>query len=127
MRVHVYWNLHKDCYSVRAAEGPHKGRVIAYRDSVALRDARFHVSAKGRARVVANRCKLVHAWIIGTLIDAPLPCAQGRGGFVGVTYNPYRDASFVRRIDGERVSAAAQVVCNTINGKAAVSAERTVS
>ncbi|CAB4165115.1 hypothetical protein UFOVP823_10 [uncultured Caudovirales phage] len=36
MRVFVYWNLHRKLWSVRAAEGPNKGRVIAHRECVYL-------------------------------------------------------------------------------------------
>ena len=30
MRCDVYWNLNRGGYSIRAADGPSKGRVIGY-------------------------------------------------------------------------------------------------
>jgi len=48
MRVEIYWNLHKGCYSIRALEGLSKGRVIAHANKVLLRDVSFHVSEAGK-------------------------------------------------------------------------------
>lgn len=47
MKVFVYYNLHKKCFSVRAMEGEQRGRVIAHRDMISLTDAVFRVSAAG--------------------------------------------------------------------------------
>ncbi|SVD12165.1 uncharacterized protein METZ01_LOCUS365019, partial [marine metagenome] len=41
MRVEVYRNLHKGCFSVRALNGEDKGRVIDHVQSIMLRDATF--------------------------------------------------------------------------------------
>lgn len=68
MIVHVYRNLHRDCLSIVAREGEHKGRVIGYADAVGLLDAHYKVSQSGRCRVLREQKKNVHAVILGELI-----------------------------------------------------------
>lgn len=95
MKVFVYFNLHKNLWSVRALEGPCRGKVIAHRASLMLRDCVFKVSEAGRQRVLRERCKNVHAGVVGTLWDEAVPgdvcCREG------VTYNPYLYSTFVER------------------------------
>ena len=118
MRVSVYFNLHKKLWSVRADEGPEKGRVVAHAEHVALRNARGKVSAAGRAKVLREGRKNVHAFMRGELaglygirwakIDvvtaaledwqmmAPV-CLVGdwREPVRKITYNPYKYETFV--------------------------------
>lgn len=92
MRVFVYFNLHKKLWSVKALEGTQRGRVILHAVDLALADCVFKVSEAGRQRVLRERCKNVHAGVVGTLLDAlpePARCARR------ITYDPYRFSSFV--------------------------------
>jgi hypothetical protein len=93
MRVAVYYNLHRRLFSVKALEGPNKGRVIAHRESVALTDVTFKVREAGRQRVIREGRKNVHAFVIGTLASEAV--GGWRGVWCAVTYNPYRFDSFV--------------------------------
>jgi hypothetical protein len=118
MKVSVYFNLTKKVYSVRSEEGPEKGRVIAHASSLALEDVRFTVRQSGNAKVRAEGQKNVHAFVKGTLMslhstasltDAgeriahKLPDADWLNCFgmaakvegQRITYNPYKDTSFV--------------------------------
>lgn len=93
MKVFVYFNLHRKLWSVKALEGPDKGRVIAHSDAVTLRNAYGKVSAAGRARVLREGRKNVHAGIVGELealhaVELPFYAMQ-------VTYNPRKYESFV--------------------------------
>lgn len=117
MNVEVYFNLHKKCLSVR-----HAGRVIAHLDSIVLDDVRFVVQPAGRARVIAEGKKNVHAFVRGTWVEADnldrlrtLATLDQQA-----TYNPYKYTTFVNRateapvhtasravIDGRKVSYAA--------------------
>lgn len=92
MRVFVYYNLHRKLWSIRAVEGPNKGRVVAHSDTVLLHNAHGKVSQAGRRRVLAEGRKNVHAGIVGTLVHT-----GAEGLFYGhsVTYNPYKYTSFV--------------------------------
>jgi len=122
MRVSVYFNLHKKVWSVRADEGAEKGRVIAHAEHVTLRNARGKVSAAGRAKVLREGRKNVHAFmrgelaglyairwgnpevITGALEDwqtmAPVCLFGARWSPVrNITYNPYKFATFVYKDD----------------------------
>ena len=113
MKVRVYYNLHKSCWSIKAHEGILKGRVIAHADGVKLRDARTVVSQAGRERVIREGKKNVHAFIEGNLVAVESPkwryrfyednCAcymvmfapDVRKFFGGeIRYNPYKVGHF---------------------------------
>ena len=79
MKVFVYFNLHKKCFSIKALEGAMKGRVVAHRDNVLLFHATFKVSQAGRERVLREKRK------------------KERGELV--TYNPYKYTTFVYKDD----------------------------
>ena len=101
MRVEVYWNLHKKCWSVR-----HKGKVIDHAKSVYLQDVQWVVQPGGRDRVRRQGRKNVHAFARGTLLDANtyFDCHLEHSTLdVGVRYNPYLNDCFVTKTLGEPV------------------------
>jgi hypothetical protein len=59
----VYWNLKRDCYSVRF-----KGKVIGHYTSLVAANVRFKVSERGRQRVLAEQRKNVHAFVVADTI-----------------------------------------------------------
>lgn len=96
MRVRVYWNLHKDCYSIIGWEprSSSYGRLIEdrpHREEVWLEDVKFIVQPAGRRRVLKENRKNVHAYLEGQLGVGPAPDV-GEMGFV--TYNPYTMGEF---------------------------------
>ena len=95
MKAFVYWNLHRGLWSVKALEGPNKGRVIARVPEVYLLDAVPKVSEAGRQRVLREKRKNVHAGVVGRIVEY----SQLTGGRP-VSYNPYKGPSFVYRDDG---------------------------
>ena len=102
MKVFVYFNLHKKCFSIKALEGAMKGRVVAHRDNVLLFHATFKVSQAGRERVLREKRKNVHAGVCGTWHDSgtdnvTLSSVKERGEVV--TYNPYKYTTFVYKDD----------------------------
>jgi hypothetical protein len=98
--VDVYYNLHKKCLSVRDVA---TRRVDQHVDHIALQNAKFHVSASGRARVLKERRKNVHAWVRGYVASESAECSTQ------VTYNPYKYASFVTKSDEKPVVCAEHV------------------
>ena len=96
MKVFVYWNLHKQVWSVKALEGKDKGRVIHHAQNVTLSDCTFKVSEAGRQRVLREKRKNVHAGVVGQLgrINVPLSYMPQ---MTAVTYNPYKYETFVRK------------------------------
>lgn len=100
MKVFIYFNLHKRVFSVKAMEGENKGRVIAHREQALVNNAHFRVSQAGRARVLREKKKNVHAGVYGTWVDVVndelvrTTQAITEGGH-SVRYNPYKYDSFV--------------------------------
>lgn len=98
LRVFVYFNLHKKCWSVRALEGDCKGCVVSHADVVYLRDASPKVLESGRQRVLREKQKNVHAGIIGYIV---LPQDFEGDSDKSITYNPYKYKSFVYKENEE--------------------------
>lgn len=86
MRVFVYYNLHKKCWSIKALSGNQKGRVVAHADAVELKDCEFKVSEAGRQRVIREKRKNVHAGVAGTLVA--YDGHKTKAGFVSDQYMP---------------------------------------
>ena len=111
MRVFVYFNLHKKCFSIKALEGDRKGRVIAHSDTVVLEGCKLLVSEAGRQRVLREKRKNVHAGVSGTWINYCTNRADNAFDFISmigrqVTYNPYKYDSFVIKATEQSVDKA---------------------
>ncbi len=89
MKVDVYWNLHKNCFSVR-----HKGKVIDHVQCITLHNVEFVVQPAGNARVRATKRKNVHAFARGHIIHyRQLDMSKMHQNYA--TYNPYKYTTFV--------------------------------
>jgi hypothetical protein len=98
LKVFCYFNLHRKCFSIKALEGPNKGRVVAHSDKVLLSDGVFKVSEAGRQRVLRERKKNVHAGVVGQWVgslDDELTIERIVYNGTPITYNPYKYDSFV--------------------------------
>ncbi len=93
-------NLHLDLWSLRV-----RGRVVGYTDGLTLRDVTFRVSEVGRQRVLRERKKNVHAYVVGTLIESG-GCRLPEPGWIRVTYNPYKGNYFYEAESGKEVKEA---------------------
>jgi hypothetical protein len=101
-------------WSIKALEGPDKGKVIDRRERVLLSDVEGKVSEAGRQRVLRERRKNVHAGIVGTLRDeprdfSPIGRIAAEVASIGdvVTYNPVKYKSFVHAVDESRFEGSA--------------------
>ena len=100
MRVDVYWNLHKKCWSVR-----HKGKVIDHRQIVHLVDVTWVVQPAGNARVRREKRKNVHAFARGTWIQDDMTHFYGDIATRNrATYNPYENTTFMRGFKGKTLT-----------------------
>lgn len=88
MKVRVYRNLHKRCFSVQDYK---TRKVIFHTESVAIDNPEFKVYQSGRNRVLREKRKNVHAYIVGELGLAP----ESLDGFSPVYYNPYKAEQFM--------------------------------
>jgi len=109
-KVFVYYNLHKHKWSVKDVK---TGRVIGHYYDVSLYNAKFKVSEAGRARVLKEKRKNVHAGVEGYLTKDVL--ARKMDGTIlwesqserhAVTYNPYKYDTFVTVADEEPIHKA---------------------
>ena len=120
LRCFVYFNLHKKCFSVKALEGPNKGRVVFHADAVYMEDCTFKVSEAGRRRVLRDQRKNVHAGVVGVVRYFPRSerefdafrdhCFMKSEDFTGVKYNPYKYRTFVKA-DNPAVPVASADMC----------------
>ena len=116
VRVAVYFNLHKKVFSVKALQGPHKGRVVAHVARVTLRDAAFKVNESGRQRVLREKRKNVHAYVTGYISGVPFYDANWIGArqILTVSYNPFRAGHFHAACFPERAVRSAALAHLTL-------------
>lgn len=101
MKVKVYFNLHKKVWSVMDYQTK---RVIAHMSEVNLIDATFKVSQAGRNRVLREKKKNVHAFVVGYLVDS-----HQNKHFSQAYYNPYKVSTFVDKDTMEAISNSSAV------------------
>ena len=112
--VKVYWNLHRDCYSIQQ-----DGLVVAHADMIDLRSVTFKVNEAGRQRVLKEGRKNVHAFVVGYLDDKPC-----RYWDIKIVYNPYKYDSFrLWTDDSVTVREADAVILRKRNGRGEILAE----
>lgn len=109
MKVAVYFNLHKKTFSVKALQGDNKGRVIMHSDTIHLENVQFKVSEAGRQRVLREKRKNVHAYVVGELVSTEAKAVCGEL----ITYNPYLYTTFVTAFNKTPIksSKAAYLLC----------------
>ena len=102
-RVAVYKNLHRGAWSVRAIDGPFKGKVVAHAERVGLVHAHMHVNERAQRRIAAGAAREVHAWVIGTLGNVVLTAPTR------LTYRPHQRPGFFLADTGSAVWTAPAV------------------
>ncbi len=106
MKVSVYYNLHKKCLSVRSNERETYGKVIRHCELIMLKNVKFIVSKSGRARVLKEKRKNVHAFVRGEITDY----VPGNLTSINVTYNPYKYSTFIERFTETPIYEADYVI-----------------
>jgi hypothetical protein len=96
--VRVYKNLNNGLWSVCHPKS--SGRLIGHSSEVLLVKAVCHVSAAGRARVLREQRKNVHAWIEGILTDV-----DSDEYLHAISYNPYAFEHFFKVKDKSKVES----------------------
>jgi hypothetical protein len=102
--VRIYWNLHKECYSVQTKKPVafydagdtlrvrNEWRVAGHADRFAVNNAEFKVSLAGNQRVRDEGKKNVHAFITGNWTDGWNPYPKD---WEPARYNPHKLTTFV--------------------------------
>ena len=87
---YVYRNLHRQCWGIRL-----RGKVVDHAHEVWIRHAEFKVFETGRQRVIREKRKNVHAFVVGAFsLDPCVAEILDMGNPVRVSYNPYTTGSF---------------------------------
>lgn len=110
-KVKVYFNLHKKCYSVKDMK---TGLVVAHTSQVVLTGTQYKVSQKGRERVLREKRKNVHAYVIGTFdgvmtgykTEEDIASQYLREGY----YNPYKTETFIDKATGSKLEKSSITV-----------------
>ena len=103
--VRAYWNIHKGMYSLQDYK---TNRVIDRTNDVFLTNPSFVVRQGGRKRVIVEGKKNVHAFAVGyrpykfTAEEWDDYYYSGKT-WRNVTYNPYKNTTFVYEDTGETV------------------------
>jgi hypothetical protein len=110
MKARVYRNLRKKAYSVQNIK---TRLVVGVHPEVLMYDATFKVSEAGRQRVIREKQKNVHAFVVGTV--SPLGPRGAlvlvpKDRIVKVSYNPYKFGHFYATDTGLPVLSA-DIVC----------------
>ena len=121
-KIEVYRNLHKNCFSVR-----HKGKVVDYLyddEQLALTNVKFVVQPAGRAKVLRENKKNVHAFVRGVYVGfigfRSGPYDRERDemyfgkfedlDFYAVSYNPYKSDKFVVKETGKPIESNSEAL-----------------
>lgn len=106
MKVYVYYNLHKSCWSVKSYE---TGKVIFHTQEIRLKNVEFRVRKGGQRRVRESGSKNVHAFVIGeidTLKDKIDKVNK-------IYYNPYETDTFIIKDSKQEIFNAAYAILTT--------------
>jgi len=114
MKVEVYYNLHKNLFSVKSRQGDDYGKVFKHTPREVIVSPTFAVRQSGRLRVLKENKKNVHAFVRGHIVlDQILPSGKSRL----VKYDPYKYDSFVFSDTEEPIKFADLAILNCNNGK----------
>jgi len=83
------------------------GLVVDHAEAVTISNAKFVVRPAGRAKVLAEKRKNVHAFVVGELTRlgyANEPLAER------ISYNPYKAGHFIKAVTGDKVDKASLVM-----------------
>lgn len=101
-KVKVYRNLNNGLLSIVDTS---TDLVLGYCEAIQLFNVTFKVSQKGRERVLKEKRKNVHAYVLGYVEDT----VNGFNATSEATYNPYKYESFVDVKTKEEISQAHKV------------------
>lgn len=111
MRVKVYRNLRDKCYSILGTNG----RLLGHTQNIYLEDVKFVVRPAGRARVLKEGRKNVHAFVCGEWIPQPTHIIEAMEVGMRISYNPYISNSFFNTFENIPITKA-NAVALTPNG-----------
>ena len=113
-KIEIYFNLHKKTWSVRQS-----GKVVQHTNFICVREPQYVVRQTGKEKVRREKRKNVHAFVRGYVEDR-LPVFPSKSAFV--TYNPYKNDSFVNRNTDNAICSSPFAALEIVNKKPLVEA-----
>jgi hypothetical protein len=114
MTYKIYRNLHKNCFSVLKYNKAKKGfRLHTHVDEALLIDVTTKVSDAGRQRVLREKSKNVHAFILANdfiPIESWPDNLTPQVNADELYYNPYTTDQFINKTNGQVVRNHARVL-----------------
>lgn len=105
-KFRIYYNFHKKLFSVQEkVDGSWK--VVEHVKDIYLRNVKFKVSEAGRQRVLKEKRKNVHAFMLGE--RWPFIPASSLRVFDEVSYNPYVGPNFMVKTEHKPLDYAKYV------------------
>lgn len=94
----IYFNLHKKCYSIQAWDKDKAGwRLYEHSNAVHVKGANMKINERGRQRVIQEKRKNVHAFIVTDFAET-ISKKKGNGPTKKMDrvckYNPYNRDHF---------------------------------
>ncbi len=94
-KYYIYRNLTQNTFSVK-----YKGRVIAHHDHIVAHGVQFRVNELGRQRVINEKKKYVHAYVVCDSYETTINSFEARitsedDSMLEVSYNPFKNKSFM--------------------------------
>jgi hypothetical protein len=92
-KIEAYKNLHRDCWSIRQG-----GLVKFHCYAISMKNCKFVVRPAGRAKVLREKKKNVHAFVRGYLLTTNVVRPEDETEtciWDNISYNPYKSANFV--------------------------------
>lgn len=105
---YYYWNLHRSIWSEMQ-----RGKVIGHHPTVVLHDCEFRVRQAGRERVLREKKKNVHAFVVsGGYRHYPdaMEVNFDEVVMIEIKYNPFRAGFFYDNLWKQEVVSAATVL-----------------
>ena len=102
MKAYVHRDIRGKIYSITV-----NGKVVEKTETVYVSDATFRVRPGGRARVLKQKKKNVHAFVIGKVKTSEMPSLPKN--VIKVTYNPYVADTFLIANTSKAVHNASEV------------------
>jgi hypothetical protein len=119
MKVDVYRNLNKECWSVRSRETDNYGKVVDHTDTIIVVDAEFVVQPAGLKRTRETGVKNVHAFVRGikeSQQDYSDLLDEWGEPIYNVTYDPFKKDHFYLRGSGKKIESSPLVYMSIDNG-----------
>ncbi|OAX50845.1 hypothetical protein gpAD87_21810 [Paenibacillus sp. AD87] len=106
--IRIAYHFYKKCFSIRCSS---TRKIIGYMERIVVSNAHFVVSPSGRARVLRERVKNIHAYVQGEFEYQHQYADYSNVHMREAYYNPYFVSTFVDKESLQPIYSASLVIC----------------